>query len=287
MRRLLIALATVTLVIGIAFAGVGELLSQRTSIQVGPPPAELHARSFTLHDRVSDSISGWLSRGTPGAGAVLLLHGIRADRRQMLERAKFLARAGYSVMLIDLPGHGESGGERITFGYREAEGVRAAMHYMTEMLPGERTAVIGVSLGAASFVLSKVSPAPDAAVLESMFPTLEEAVADRLELHAGPMASMFTPLLLWQLPIRLGFSADALRPIAELPTLHCPVLIASGAEDRHTKLPETKRLFESAGQPKELWVVGGAAHEDLHDYNPGEYEARVSAFLRKYLRHAG
>ena len=135
------------------------------------------------------------------------------------------------------------------------------MHYMTEVLPGERTAVIGVSLGAASFVLSKVSPAPDAAVLESMFPTLEEAVADRLELHAGPMASMFTPLLLWQLPIRLGFSADALRPIADLPALHCPVLIASGAEDRHTTLRETKRLFESAGQPKELWVVGGAAHD--------------------------
>ena len=60
------------LAIGIAFAAVGELLSQRISLPVGPPPAELHARSFTLRDRVSDSISGWLSRGTPGAGAPLI-----------------------------------------------------------------------------------------------------------------------------------------------------------------------------------------------------------------------
>jgi len=40
--------------------------------------------------------------------------------------------------------------------------------------------VIGVSLGAASLVLAKPDPAPSAVVLESMYPTIEEAVSNRL-----------------------------------------------------------------------------------------------------------
>ncbi len=48
--------------------------------------------------------------GQKGKGAVLLLHGVRADRREMLNRARFLKEEGYSVLLIDLPSHGESDG---------------------------------------------------------------------------------------------------------------------------------------------------------------------------------
>jgi fermentation-respiration switch protein FrsA (DUF1100 family) len=57
--------------------------------------------------------------------------------------------------------------------------------------------------------------------------------------------------------------------------------------DRHTTLAETKRIFESANEPKELWVVEGAAHVDLHAFEPDVYQKRISAFLAKYLRHAG
>ena len=61
----------------------------------------------------------------------------------------------------------------------------------------------------------------------------------------------------------------------------------SGAEDLHPTVAETQCLFESANQPKELWIVEGAAHINLHAHNPKEYEARVSAFLQKYLREGG
>jgi alpha-beta hydrolase superfamily lysophospholipase len=283
MYQVFITLTTFTAVFGLIVIGAGEVLSRPANGSVGAAPIELHAESVTL--RLSnESISGWLARGTPGLGIVLLLHGVRSDRRQMLGRARFLFQAGYSIMLIDLPAHGESGGERITFGYQEAEGVKAAMRYLTETFPDEKIAVIGVSLGAASLVLSKVSPAPSAVVLESMYLTIEEAITRRLEKRFGPLGGLFTPLFLWQLPLRLGVTADQLRPIANLSALCSPVLIVSGAEDRHPTVAETQRLFESANQPKELWIIEGAAHVNLHEYNPEEYEAKVSAFLHKYLR---
>ncbi|AKH39112.1 MULTISPECIES: alpha/beta hydrolase [Nitrosomonas] len=290
-----IALIILIVICGIAVIAIGIMaggeLCRPAQRSVGSPPADLPVETFTLQSPPNETselvVSGWLIRGEPGMGVVLLLHGLRNDRRQMLDRVRFLVRAGYSVMLIDLPAHGESSGEYITFGYREAEGVEAAMRNLVESFPHEKIAVIGVSLGAASLVLSKASPAPSAVVLESMYPTIEEAIARRLQKRLGPLGSLLTPLFLWQLPIRLSVTADRLRPITNLAALHSPVLIMSGSEDLHPTVAETQCLFESANPPKELWIVEGAAHINLHAHNPKEYEARVSAFLQKYLRDGG
>jgi fermentation-respiration switch protein FrsA (DUF1100 family) len=35
--------------------------------------------------------------------------------------------------------------------------------------------------------------------------------------------------------------------------------------------------------PKELWIVEGAQHVDLHAFGPAAYEARVGAFLDRYV----
>ncbi|SDZ03995.1 Fermentation-respiration switch protein FrsA, has esterase activity, DUF1100 family [Nitrosomonas halophila] len=268
---------------------IGDRLSQSAQRSVGMAPPDLPAESIILcipPDSVDASagyISGWLARGTPGMGVVLLLHGVRSDRRQMLGRAIFLFQSGYSVMLIDLPAHGESSGDRITVGYHEANGVRSAVHYLAELFPDEAFAVIAVSLGAAAFMLSQASPAPHAVVLESMYPTIENAIDHRMQQRLGSFGRLLTPLFLWQLPIRWGISPDQLRPIDALPALHSPVLIMSGAEDRHTPVSETQRLFDAANPPKELSIVAGAAHVDLHAFDPKGYESRVSTFLHKYL----
>jgi fermentation-respiration switch protein FrsA (DUF1100 family) len=151
-------------------------------------------------------------------------------------------------------------------------------------LPNEKIGVIGVSLGAASLVLSKPTVPLSAVVLESMFPTIQEAVSDRLNIYLGPFGEWLTPLLLWQLPLRLNISPDQLRPIAEIASLRAPLLIAAGSIDRHTTLVETRQIYAAAHDPKELWVIDGAAHVDLHAFDPPTYEKRVSAFLAKHLR---
>ena len=131
----------------------------------------------------------------------------------MLGRIKFLNQLGYSVVLIDLPAHGQSTGDQITFGFNEAEGVKFALSYIKKRFPNENIGVIGVSLGAASFVLSKQSAMVSAVVLESMFPSIEDAVKDRLHLYLGKAGGVFAPLLLWQLPLRINASPVSLSLI--------------------------------------------------------------------------
>jgi alpha-beta hydrolase superfamily lysophospholipase len=276
----LTGLAVATLLGAGAVWAIGSSL-----IAVEPYPVSLPdpgAEEVLLRAAPDQRVAGSYLPGR-GNGAVLLLHGIHADRRAMAARARFLHAQGYAVLLIDLPGQGASTASHITFGLREADGVRAALVELRRRAPGQRIGVIGVSLGAASLVLCRDCPPVDAVVLESMYPTIEEAVANRLRMRLGPAGGPLSTLLLWQLPLRLGIRPDALHPIAHIGELKAPVLIAAGSADLHTTLAETQRLFAAAAQPKELWVVDGAAHVDLHAFVPEDYERRVGAFLARHL----
>lgn len=271
--------ATVCVAGIVAVLGAGELLSQPARAVVGAAPPDLHATNVRI-----GSVAGWMIRGQPGRGAVLLLHGVRGNRTDMLGRARFLARDGYTVLLIDLPAHGESDGDRITFGVREKDGVLTALAWLREQAPGERIGAIGVSLGAASLVLAHPSPQLDAVVLESMYPTIEEAVANRLRVRLGAPGAWSTPLLVQQLPWRAQVAPAALRPIVDIDAMASPVFILAGTVDTQTPPAETRRIFAAVHAPKQLWLVEGAAHVNLYRYTSLEYERRVGGFLAAHLR---
>ena len=276
----LIALAIAVLLGAAIVWAIGSKLIAVETRPVALPG--LGAEDVVLRPAPEQRVAGSFLAGR-GRGAVLLLHGIHGDRRDMAARARFLQAQGYAVLLIDLPGQGASTAPFVTFGLREADGVRAALVELRRRAPGQRIGVIAVSLGAASLVLCRDCPPVDAVVLEAMYPTIEEAVANRLRMRIGPAGGPLSALLLWQLPLRLRIRPDALRPIARIGQLKAPVLIAAGGADLHTTLPETRRLFAAAARPKELWVVEGAAHVDLHAYAPADYERRIGAFLARHL----
>lgn len=268
---------------------VAGTLSRPARATIGEPPRELGASAVTIPSSAG-AVRGWLARGAPGGGAVLLLHGVRGDRREMAGRAGFLHAAGYTVLLVDLPAHGESAGDRITFGARESAGTRAALAFLRDSVTGERVGALGVSLGGASLLLGDGGPAAncaDAVVLEMVYPSIEEAVADRLRIRLGALGPPLAPILTAQLAPRLGVGPEELRPIARVGALRVPLLLVAGAEDPRTTLAESRRLFDAAPAPKELWVVPRAAHQDLLAFAPDEYERRVLAFFQRHLRGAG
>ncbi|ATQ74512.1 esterase [Massilia violaceinigra] len=282
-KRGLIAFACLLLVGFAALFGAGEYLSAPARRQIGAAPPDFPASSVTV-STAAGPVRGWMARGTPGAGVVLLLHGVRGNRLHMLGRARFLSRLGYGVLLIDQQAHGESAGARISFGVREADGVRAALAYLKREQPDERIGVIGVSLGAAAVVLSKPGRGIDALVIEAMYPTIEEAIENRLRLHLGSAGVGLAPLLLWQVPLRLDLTLDQLRPIDAVSTLACPTLVVGGEKDQHTSEAETRRIYAAVPEPKQLWIVPGAAHTDFHGVATREYEARIGQFMALHLR---
>lgn len=250
---------------------------------VGDPPSELPAASCRLESDSGATLAGWHIPNPNASVTVILLHPIRGDRRSMLGRAKLFHAEGYAVLMIDLQAHGESSGDAITVGYREKKDVRAAVEFVRQLSPEHQIAIVGRSLGGAAALLG--SPiAVDAMVLESVYPTIDQAVSNRIGMRLGPLKHPLLPLLLWQLKPRLGISSDDLRPIDYCDDISCPVMFLIGEQDQHTTTEETKRMFERASEPKELVVFKGAAHEDLLQHDRKLYQSKVVSFLDRHLQ---
>jgi pimeloyl-ACP methyl ester carboxylesterase len=202
----------------------------------------------------------------------------------MLSRAKLLLGHGFSVLLIDLQGHGETPGAAITLGSRESADVRAALGWLKRTASSRRIGVIGCSLGGAAVLLGPQPSGFDAVVLEAVYPRVAGAIENRIRIRLGPLAPILVPLLLVQLQLRLHISPRDLEPIRSIARLGSPVLVVAGSIDQHTTLAESEELFRAAVQPKRLWVVSGARHQDFLSFDPAGYDSEVVGFLLEHLR---
>lgn len=249
---------------------------------IGQPPGDLRVAEFSVASESGSTISGWYTPGESGKGVVVLLHGIWGSRLSMLDRARMLHQAGYATVMFDFQAHGESPGNSITIGHLERHDVRAAVQFARGQFPDQPIGVIGVSLGGAAALLA--SPLDiDALVVESVYPDIYDAVHNRVANRLGPFSTLPASLLLWQLEPRLGISPDSLCPIQHMPNIECPIFVLSGTEDRHTTAAETQAMYSAALSPKQLWMVEGAGHVDLLEYDPSVYRTRVVGFFDQYL----
>jgi len=233
---------------------IGTKLISSSPLVIGEIPKELtNTQKIHFKSENGATLSGWLVKAKDPKGSVLLLHALRSNRLQMLHRAKFLQQEGYTVLLFDFQAHGESSREHITFGYLESLDVESAYDYLEKELEEPNIGIIGISLGGASVLLSNVKKRAKAIVLESVYPTLEEAIKDRLEIYLGSMGRYLSPLLTWQVQPRLGFSVDDLKPIEQLPKVKGAVLLIAGERYKHTTLQESKMMFKQVPSKKQ-WV---------------------------------
>lgn len=260
---------------------IGTILTQPSQQNIGEAPIELHAQDVSFKSKNGNVLSGWFIQGDVEKGGILLLHGVRSNRLQMLNRAKFLNDAGYSVLLFDFQAHGESIGNNITFGYLESVDAEAGFAFLKSKI--KDIGVIGVSLGGASALLGSVATQSKALVLESVYPSLEEAILNRLNIRFGKFGAFLLPLLSVQIKPRLGFEVEALQPIKKISDVSSALLIIAGELDRHTTLAQSQNLFDRAKSKKEFWIVKGAGHINYDKYQPIEYKERVLKFFEVYL----
>lgn len=280
-------LVAVALLGAVAPALSSCVLARPAQARVGPPPPELGAESVTFQSGSGATVRAWFSPGRPGAGAVLVLHGVGANRLAMRDRARFLHRAGYALLVPDFQAHGETPGAHVTFGALESRDAAASLAYLRGRAPAERVGVIGISMGGAAALVGAGPLAADAFVLESVYPTIGDAVRDRLRVWLGPLRGLApagTRLILRSVGGTIGVRPAALRPIDRIERVGAPLLVAAGTADRFTPIAESRALYARACGRKAFWPVPGAAHEDLYAFAPGEYERRVGGFLAHELR---
>ena len=247
-------------------------------------PADLgldfEAVRFTTDDGVT--LSGWL---VPSARetttAVIVLHGFSGHRLPELAAFVPWLHQRHHVLQFDFRGHGESDPGTVTLGTLERRDVAAAVDFLRSRGLGPM-ALFGVSMGAAIAIQAAPELPVTAVVADAAFAELHHPIGNRMRQVGYPLPELGSRAIVAAAAVRTR--SRLLDPIAAVPRI-APraLLLIAPKDDELISWRQSVRLFEAAGEPKELYVVDGAGHAEAYAAEPEEYRRRVLEFLDRYL----
>jgi pimeloyl-ACP methyl ester carboxylesterase len=271
----------------VAYLGIGLLVvlqlsaPDRQSAERTPADAGLVYREVGFES--TDGVplrAWWVSEGNPDR-AVVLVHGWGGDKsnQQVIETASFYAGEGYGVLMLDLRGNGESGGERRTLGYREVSDVHGALAWLGEQgyEPGE-VVLHGWSVGGATVVLAAPGTGVAAVVEEAGYADLPLLLREELPRNSG-LPRFFNPGIFLAAKLFLGFNPWDMRPgesAARLREEGVPLFVIHSTDDEVVPYLHAD-LFVEANPEAVLWKIEG--YEHVGAYAHPEYEEKLQTFL--------
>jgi fermentation-respiration switch protein FrsA (DUF1100 family) len=208
----------------------------------------------------------WVPR--PGAPVLLWFHGNAGNISHRLENIKLLHDlAQVQVFIFDYREYGKSQGKISREGtFKDAA---AAYRYVVEdrQVPASEFVLFGRSLGTVLATDLAVRVPCRSLIIESAFT------------NSSDMAKLFAPFMFdW----RPSIPYDNLGKIAQLPV---PLLIIHGSDDEIIPVEMGRRVFAAAREPKELYIIPGAHHNDTYLVGGKAYFDRLKSFI--YRRETG
>jgi pimeloyl-ACP methyl ester carboxylesterase len=225
-------------------------------------------------------LSAWWVPSRNGA-AVLVDHGSGGSRERVVRHVEMLARHGYGVLALDLPGNGESDGHSNGLGDNAQPALGAALDWLSRR-PGvdpHRIAGFGLSLGA-EVLLERAAHDPRlrAVVADGATrPQDGETVKD-----PGAMERAILWLTLKGVRAVSGMpTSTSLNPVIGRIAPRPVLLVASGGFEQ--EIP-ANRVYRARGGPTtELYELPEASHTGGLRARPAEYERRTMGFLDRAL----
>ena len=236
-------------------------------------------------------LRGWYIPAKDSQQCIILVHGSEQHRADpainTLGIAKELVGHGYSVLMFDLRGHGESAGSSMSAGYYEQRDLEGAIAYVKGLgISTENIGLLGFSLGAATTLLTAAGDKQVRAVVA------DSCYADPLELVQTELPGrsrlplVVVPLVRAMVKLLYGIDFARVRPIDAVSQITPrPILFIHGQADEAVPVEHSLRLFQAAANPRsEVWVVPDAAHVGSYLTRPEEYMERVTTFFNRHLR---
>ena len=231
-------------------------------------------------------LAGWFVPSQNGA-VIVMQHGYKSNRTEMLNEAEMMYRHGYGILLTTVRAHDESDGEIITFGINEASDLEAWYQYLIARadIDPEKIGILGNSYG--GMLAIRYAAQNDnikAVVANCAFSSLNDTVSTSVEYFTDLPAFPFAPLIVFWAERETGFETedvDTTKWIAQLSPR--PVFLMQGGADVVISADSGQRLYDAAGEPKELWFDPELGHVKFDTERAEEFERRVSEFFGKYL----
>jgi uncharacterized protein len=250
-----------------------------TEINMESFPGRPDAVKFTVPG--GGQREGWFFPGLMGAPTIVLCHGYGSSRGELLTLVSALQDHQYNVFVFDFGAHGDNDG-MTTFGYREADEVRAAIDELSKRgdLDAKRFGLWGYNLGAyAALREAENDKRVRALAVDSVYDSPDQMVKIGVE-HEGLSG---IPLMARSAEVSfdwLNHKYHAEKPLTwKLDSLAgVPKLFIEAADD-----PElaalTQKMFKNAPEPKEQVTIPHGNFVSMEDPEKRDYENRVVSFF--------
>ena len=211
-----------------------------------------------------ERLHGWFVPGRTDI-TILWFHG-NASNLSHPGRVEFIKllhdRLGVSFFIFDYRGYGQSSGRPSEPGlYQDAQEALAYLRSRDDVNP-ERIVYYGRSLGGALASHLAMQETPYRLILESTFTSTPDMA--RVQFPFLPLG----PLLYTRYSNRKHLAA-----------IHAPVLIIHGDRDEQVPVQHADTLYAAANEPKQLYIVPGADHNDIHHVGGERYLETFAGFL--------
>ena len=300
MRRVIITVLALLIALGVPYGGVSWYMAsqvtvaERNPLEALPASVGLSAKDVSFAPRGDEhtiTLQGWLINAPESRGTVIIVHGVDSNRADpevgYLELADALAKRGFSSLLFDLRGHGESGGEQVSGGLFEQHDLLGAFDFLIEreVAPG-RIGVLGVSMGGAIALLAAAKePQLQATVADTAFADLSDLiVAEATKRTNLPewLVPILMPGMIQTTKLAYGIDIKQIAPVEAIEQLPYPILLIHGDADERIMLSHSHRLAEASPHPDtKLWIVPAAEHARTFKSSPDEYTERVVSYFEE------
>jgi fermentation-respiration switch protein FrsA (DUF1100 family) len=237
-------------------------------------------------------LTGWYLSHPEERRVVIVAHGHRGRKEDMLGISTFLWKAGFNVLLFDFRAHGVERvkGELMTLGHQELEDFQAAIAFVYNRFAedGADAPVVGAFGGSLGASVALVATARDERIravwADSPFASRDEVIRANWEhtTHLPSQPVMNAVDLLFT--IRTGRHLGDFSPLKEIERMAPrPIFLTHATRDSVIPVSHAYKLFEAAKEPKELWIEEGLDHCGIYFNNRQEYRRRAINFFEENL----
>ncbi|WP_255463011.1 alpha/beta hydrolase [Flavobacterium sp. LPB0248] len=233
----------------------------------------------TLRLKSNKEIECWLIQNTNSKGTVILFHGYGSEKSSMLDKSDEFLKLGFSTLLVDFMGSGNSEGNQTTIGFKEAEEVKTCFNYVAST--GETNIYLfGTSMGAVAIMkcINDTNIKPKGIIIECPFGSMYQTVCARFKKMNAPTIPMAGILLFWG-GIQNGFWGFNHNPSEYATKIHCPTLLLYGEKDKSVSRLEIDEIYKNLKGLKKLRIYKDTGHENYLLKNKTQWSQDVNAFL--------
>ena len=224
-----------------------------------PGPLGLAYEDVWVQSADGVRIHGWfLPAKGRAAGTVMFLHGNAKNISVYLKNVQWLTAYGFNVFMLEYRGYGNSHGNPTLPGVLADIDAGFTALLRRQDVDRQRIAIYGQSLGGALaiYYVAHTTYRPYIRML-----VVESAFSDYRVITSEKLASFWlTWPFQWISRVTVDDEYSPLPVVGKIAPI--PILIIHGDQDPIVPVDHSRKLYEAAREPKELWIVPGGVHDD-------------------------